>query len=396
MEPVEIKKGIYWVGAVDWDLRNFHGYATHSGTTYNAYLIIDEKIVLVDNVKTGFFDEMLSRIRQVVDPSKIDYIVSNHTEMDHSGSILELIKIAPNAKVVASPQGEKALKRHFKKEMNFQVVKTGDSIPIGKRTLKFLLMPMVHWPDSMATYIPEEKLLLPNDAFGQHIASASRFDDEVGWDVLFREASKYYATIVMPFGEQVKKALSDVSPFEIDMIGPSHGIIWRSYIPKIVESYVKWSANATQKKALIVYYSMWGSTEKIAYALREGLEKKGIPVTIRNLEVADVSDVLTDLLESRMVLIGSPTVNAGIFPPVSNLLSFIKGLKPKNRIGFAFGSYGWSGQAVKEIEGILKSLGWGMPIEGTNLVYVPDDDELRSASGTGEKLGEILKNDGGM
>lgn len=225
MKPVEIKPEIFWVGGIDWNLRNFHGYLTPRGSTYNAYLIVDEKIVLVDTVKHYLFEEMLSRIKEVVDPSRIDYIVSNHVEMDHSGSLTKILKIASEAKVITSPHGEKGLSRHFKEEWDFKVVKSGDSLSVGKRTLQFFLTPMVHWPDSMATYVPEEKLLLPNDAFGQHIATAKRFDDQLGWDIVYEEAAKYYANIVLPHGEQVKKALETLSALNIEMIAPSHGVI---------------------------------------------------------------------------------------------------------------------------------------------------------------------------
>ncbi|MFQ6002424.1 MAG: FprA family A-type flavoprotein, partial [Candidatus Zixiibacteriota bacterium] len=314
MKPVEIKPEIFWVGGIDWNLRNFHGYLTPRGSTYNAYLIVDEKIVLVDTVKHYLFEEMLSRIKEVVDPSRIDYIVSNHVEMDHSGSLTKILKIASEAKVITSPHGEKGLSRHFKEEWDFKVVKSGDSLSVGKRTLQFFLTPMVHWPDSMATYVPEEKLLLPNDAFGQHIATAKRFDDQLGWDIVYEEAAKYYANIVLPHGEQVKKALETLSALNIEMIAPSHGVIWRSYLPKIFEAYQKWAKNLSENKALIVYDTMWGSTEKIAYALRDGMEKVEIPVTMRNLKTSDISDVMTDLLLSRGILIGSPTLNNGMLP----------------------------------------------------------------------------------
>jgi len=201
----EIREDIYWVGGIDWDIRNFHGYLTQRGTTYNAYLILDKKVVLVDTVKHYLFDEMLDRIGKIINPGKIDYILSNHVEMDHSGSISKILELSPNAKVITSTQGEKGLRRHYKKEWNFNVVKSGDTLSIGKRTLNFYHTPMVHWPDSMVTYIPEEKILLSNDAFGQHVASSERFDDEIGWEILREEAAKYYGNIVMPYGDQVKK-----------------------------------------------------------------------------------------------------------------------------------------------------------------------------------------------
>ena len=387
----EIKPGIYWVGGIDWDVRNFHGYLTQRGATYNAYLIMDEKIILVDTVKHYLFDEMVARIREVVDPSKIDYIVSNHVEMDHSGSLPKMLQLAPDAKVVTSPNGEKGLRRHYKEDWDFRVVKSGDIINIGKRTMQFFLTPMVHWPDNMVTYIQEEKILLSNDAFGQHIATPERFDEEVGWDVLHEEAAKYYANIVFPYGDQVKKALDALSGLDVEIIAPGHGIIWRTYIPKILEAYLKWATNKVENRAVIVYDTMWGSTGKIAYSLRAGLEKAGIPVTMRNLKTLHISDIMADVLRSKAILVGSPTLNNGIFPPVGAFLTYLKGLRPKNRIGFAFGSYGWGGQAVKEVETIMNDLGWDMPVEGVKIQYIPDEEELEKVKEAGKKLGEVIK-----
>src|SRR4030042_870736 len=268
MKPLEIKKGVYWVGAIDWDLRNFHGYSTNRGSSYNAYLVVDKKITLVDTVKDYLFDEMLGRIKEIIDPSKIDYIISNHTEMDHSGGLPLIMDIAKNAVIVASPNGEKGLKRHFKKNWNFKVVNTGDSINIGARNLNFVLVQMVHWPDSMVTYAPEEKLVLSNDAFGQHIASNERFVSEVGFDIVKEEAAKYYANIVLPYGMQVTKALEAVSKLEIDMIAPSHGLIWKDHIGDIAALYKKWGDNVCDNKAVIVYDTMWHSTEKMAHVMK--------------------------------------------------------------------------------------------------------------------------------
>jgi flavorubredoxin len=390
MNPVELQPGIYWVGGVDWNLRNFHGYRTQRGTTYNAYLIVDEKVVLVDTVRHYLFDEMLARIRAVIDPSQIDYLVSNHVEMDHSGSLPKLLALAPDATVVTSPNGLKGLRRHFKANWNFRVVASGDMLNIGQRTLQFFLTPMVHWPDSMVTYLPKEKLLLPNDAFGQHIATPERFDDEVGWDVLYEEAAKYYANIVLPYGEQVKKALATLSGLDLEMVAPSHGILWRSYFPRILDAYQKWAANETEKRALIVYDTMWGSTEKMASSLREGLEKAGVPVTLRNLKTNHISDVMTDVLRSKAILVGSPTLNMGVLPTVGAFLTYLEGLRPKTRIGVAFGSYGWGGQSVTKIETIMKNMGWAIPFEAVKIQYVPDAEELEKVQGLGMNLGEII------
>jgi flavorubredoxin len=392
LNKLEIKPGVYWVGGIDWDIRNFHGYSTNRGTTYNAYLIIDKKITLIDTVKHYLFDEMLDRIKEIIDPSKIDYIVSNHVEMDHSGSLPKLLKMAKNAKVITSTRGEKGLLRHYKKDLNFQVVGSGDTLNIGKRTLNFVHIPMVHWPDSMVTYIPSQKLLIPNDAFGQHIASSERFDDEIDWGILREEAAKYYANIVMPYGDQVVKALDAVSGLEIDMIAPSHGVIWRSNIPKILKEYKKWANYRSDNSAVIIYDSMWGSTEKMAKVLGEGIVESEIPVKMRNLNTCHISDIITDVQESKLILIGSPTLNNGMMPTVGGFLTYLKGLRPRNRVGFVFGSYGWGGQAVGEIKTILEGLKWDMPFESVNLNYIPDEKELKDLKKIGKKLGEYIKN----
>ncbi|MBU1007429.1 MAG: FprA family A-type flavoprotein [Candidatus Omnitrophica bacterium] len=376
MKALEIKKGVYWVGAIDWKLRNFHGYLTQRGSTYNAYLIIDDKITLVDTVKHYFFDEMLERIKDIVEPSKIDYIVSNHTEMDHSGCLPGMMGIAKNATLICSPNGEKGLKRHFKKDWNFKVVNTGDSINIGRRNLKFVCAPMVHWPDSMVTYIPEDKLLLSNDAFGQHIASEERFNDEIEWDIVKSESMKYYANIVLPYGAQVQDALKAVESLDIDMIAPSHGLIWRSGIKDIIEAYKKWSTNTCDEKAVIAYDTMWHTTEKMANAINDAFTAKGIKTALRSLQEYHISDVMADILESKYICIGSPTLNNGIMPTVASLLTYMKGLAPKNRIGIAFGSYGWGGQSVGEIEKAFEACKFQLPLKDLKLQYIPDEKEL--------------------
>ena len=391
LNKIMIKPDVYWVGGIDWDIRNFHGYSTNRGTSYNAYLIIDKKITLVDTVKHYLFDEMLSRIKEIVDHSKINYIISNHVEMDHSGSISKLLDLCPSSTVVTSTRGEKGLKRHYKKNWNFKVVKSGDTLNIGKRTLNFVEIPMVHWPDSMVTYIPKDKLLLSNDAFGQHIASTKRFDDEFDCGILREEAAKYYANIVMPYGSQVEKALEVVSKLDIDMIAPSHGIIWRSNIPKIIKEYKKWAGNKTENKAIIIYDSMWGSTQKMAYAIAEGIQEQGISVSLENLKQSHISDIITKVLTSKMIIIGSPTLNNTMLPTMGGFLSYLKGLRPKDRIGFVFGSYGWGGQAVGEIENIIKELKWEIPKKSINLNFVPDKNELVEIKKIGNDLGKYLK-----
>lgn len=372
----KIKKGIYWVGGIDWDLRNFHGYLTQRGSTYNSYLIVDEKIALIDNVKYYLSEEQIARIREIVDPEKIDYIIQNHIEMDHSGSLPNIKKIAPKAKIIASPKGVEGIPKHYKENWDFLEVKSGETLNLGKRKLQFVQTPMVHWPDNMVSYCPEEKILFSNDAFGQHIASSERFDDEYPFSILMNEAAKYYANIVLPYSRQVQKALEVISNLKIDTICPSHGLIWRKNIPEILAAYEKWSSNQTDKKALIIYDTMWNSTKKIAYAIQSAFDEKGIHNQILNLQYNHISDIMTELLTAEYICVGSPTLNNNILPTVAAFLTYLKGLAPKDRIGLAFGSYGWGGQSVGIIEKELAACGFEM-MENIKLQYVPDEEKLK-------------------
>lgn len=379
MKAIQIRENIYWVGAIDWDIRSFHGYQTPRGTTYNAYLIIDEKITLVDTVKYYLFDEMVSRISDIIDPAQINYVISNHVEMDHSGGLPRLMELAPEAKIFTSPNGEKGLKAHFKGNWDFNIVKSGETLSLGERSLTFVHTPMVHWPDNMVSYMPEEKILFSNDAFGQHIASSERFDDQIPLNIILEEASAYFANIVLPYGGNVQKALQAVSGLDIDIIAPSHGIVWRSHIESIFKEYKKWSANETDNKAIIVYDSMWHSTEKIAYAIQEGFENKGISTKMMNLKTNDISVIMTQALSAKYICVGSPTLNNNMLPTVAAFLCYLKGLAPKKRIGLAFGSYGWGGQSVGQVEETLKNCGFEL-MEQVRIQYIPDNDQLREVS----------------
>ena len=389
----KIKENIFWTGYIDWDLRSFHGYSTPSGSTYNAYLILDRKPTLIDTVKHYGFDEMLSRIKEVIDPSQIQYIISNHTEMDHSGSIYKLLEYAPKAEVVCSPKGQEGLKRHFKKDWKLKVVNTGDTLNIGKRDLEFFLMPMVHWPDSMATYLKNENILFPNDAFGQHYASEERFVDEVGLDIVFKEAAKYYANIVMPYGNNVLKAFEALKTLKLEMVCPSHGLIWRRKedIEGILSRYKKWASFQTDKRAVIIYDTMWHSTERIAHRLYELLDKENIPVKLLSLKTNDPSDIITEVMFSRAVFVGSPILNNKVFPSVGGFLTYLKGLKPKNRFAFSFGSYGWAKVGFKELEDSLKEAGMELIDEGRYFQYIPDEQELEGLKDIVSKTKEVIK-----
>ncbi len=395
MQPVEIKPNVYWVGGIDWDLRNFHGYLTPRGTTYNAYLIVDEEITLVDTVKHYLADEMLERISMICDPGDIDYLVVNHVEMDHSGSVARVLQKAPEATVVTSSKGKEGLEHHYQTEgWSFEIMGSGGELSIGDRTLTFVQTPMVHWPDSMVTYVPEERLLLPNDAFGQHIAGHERFDDQVGWDLLREEAAKYYANIVLPYGTQVSRALGALGDLPIDMIAPSHGVIWRTYIDDLLQVYAKWANHETEPEALIVYDTMWESTRRLSTALRRGLAAAGVPVRVRSLQTSHISEIMTDVLSSRAILIGTPTLNNGMLPSVGAFLTYLRGLRPQKRLGFAFGSYGWGGQGAQEVAQFMESMGWDMPLDLMNVQFRPENEQLEEAVELGRKLGEqILDSD---
>jgi len=377
MKPVKLKDDIYWVGGIDYDLRNFHGYSTRRGSTYNAYLIMDDTVTLIDTVKHYLFDEMIQRISEVTDPSHIRRVVSNHVEMDHSGSLPQLIQIIPDAEIITSPNGKKGMEKHFSSGWNYRTVKSGETCDTGSHTLTFVNTPMVHWPDSMVTYCAEEKILFSNDAFGQHIAGPERFDDENPLDIVIEEARKYYANIVLPYGKQVLKALEEVSGLEIDMIAPGHGIIWRSCIDTIIGRYEQWANNRTERKCVVVYDTMWGSTEKVAYAVANGFERRSIPVVMRNLQHNHISDIMTDVLDAEYICVGSPTLNSGMLPSVAAFLSYMKGLAPQGRRGLAFGSYGWGGQSPGLIADELRGCGWEL-LETVKVQYIPDRDELTS------------------
>jgi len=380
MKAVELKKGIYWVGGIDWDLRNFHGYLTQRGSTYNSYLIIDEKITLIDNVKHYLWEEQLARISQVVDPARIDYVVQNHIVMDHSGTLPRIMELCPNAEVIASPKGVEGLPKHYFQSWKFRAVQSGDTLNLGKRTLHFVQTPMVHWPDNMVSYCPEEKILFSNDAFGQHIASSERFDDEYPFSILIEEAAKYYANIVLPYSAQVQKALEVVHSLRIDVIAPSHGLMWTGHIPQILERYAKWSANETDPLALIIYDTMWGSTRKMAYAIGDAFEQRGYHFRMCNLQDIHISDIMTEILSARYICVGSPTLNKNMLPTVAAFLTYMKGLAPSGRKGLAFGSFGWSEQSVKQIEAALSECGFEL-LPAQRRQYIPttaDLDALRA------------------
>lgn len=395
MPRVKVMENIFWVGAVDWNIKHFHGfsYSTQRGTSYNAYLIVDKKVTLVDTVKHPFADEMIERIKEIIDPSKIDYIIANHVESDHSGSIKEILKLAPNATIVGTANCKAGLEKHYFGNWKFQTVKTGDTLSLGERTLTFLEAPMLHWPDTMFTYIKKDALLLSNDGFGQHLASSKRFDDEVDQNILMWEAAKYYANILWLYSSVVLRKLDEVQKLglKIDMIAPSHGVIWRKNPMQIVTSYLKWAKGEADKKVIIVYDTMWKSTEKMAKAMLEGIRSEDIEVKLFRLPISDEGDIIGELLETKGILVGSATINNGVLPTVAPFLREMEGLRPKNKLAAVFGSYGWGGGATVNIEKTLKSAGMDLVAPAITVKWVPDKDELQKCFEYGKEFAKKIK-----
>ena len=392
MKATQVKGDIYWVGVKDWNLREFHGYATPYGSTYNSYLIMDDKITLVDGVKHYLSAENLARIGSMVDFSQIAYVVVNHVEMDHSGNIPEIMRLAPQAVIVTNAAGKQALEAHFDTAgWQYLLVKSGDSLSIGKRTLEFMTTPMLHWPDSMMTYVKEDKVLLSNDGFGQHYASSALMVKDAPFDLVMENAKSYYANILFPFGSQAEKALKTAGDLglDIEMIAPSHGLIWSGAeeVNAIFGNYAKWASGSNEGKAVIVYDSMWGATAALADTAMGVFQDAGIPVIKHCLSAKNVSDIMPDFLDAKYVLIGNPTLNNQLFPRVAGFVAYMRGLAPKNKVALAFGSYGWKPGVLNQIQQAFDELGWQSlpPFEEK---YTPKSDVLEKFKA---KVAELIK-----
>jgi len=394
MVNVVLKEGVNWVGVVDWNIRDFHGYITSRGSSYNSYLISDEKIALVDTAKINFCNELIEHISELTSLEKIDYIIVNHVEMDHSSSLPVIAKLAKNAKIIASQRGKDALIEHYGADFNMvETVKTGDELKLGKRTLRFLEAPMLHWPDSMFTYIVEDKILMPNDAFGQHFASSGRFDDEVDTCALMEEAATYYANILMPFAPLIIRKIHEVVQMgiPIDMIAPSHGIIWRKDPSKIINAYADWSSMVAKQKAVVVFDTMWGSTDKMARSIADGITSGGVKVELFKLRATDNTDVVTEILDAKAVVVGSPTLNNQMFPSLGSFLTYITGLKPKGKLWCFFGSFGWGGGAVRDMVEMAKKAGFDVHEPSIEIKYVPDKEDLKKCFNFGQQIAQKIK-----
>lgn len=394
MRPIKITDNIYRVGATDWNLRDFHGYATPYGSTYNAYLIMDEKITLIDNVKATFTDVLLHNISQIVDPSKIDQVISNHTEPDHSGSLAEVMRHIGMAKpVYCSKMGLKNLPKHFPGvELNLQPVGTGDVISTGKNNLHFIETKMLHWPDNMFCYMPEQGLLFSNDAFGQHYAGPEMWADEL-CDNGDAVAKNYYANILWPFSPLVTKLVADIRSMQLDIkfICPSHGLMWRHNPTEIINKYSVWAAQKPLAKAVVVYDTMWESTRKMGEKIRSSMADEGILTDICHVRKVEQSEIMTEALEAAAIIVGSPTINNQMFPTIAKFLCYLQGLKPQNKIGAAFGSYGWSGEGVPLVEKALTDMKLSLPVPGLKINYYPDDEAYNQCDKFGRDLALAIK-----
>ncbi|NPU84962.1 MAG: FprA family A-type flavoprotein [Syntrophaceae bacterium] len=392
-KAVKITDRVWWVGAIDWNIRDFHGYTTRRGSTYNAYLVMADKITLMDTVKAPFREEMLSRIASVVDPKEIRYIVSNHSEMDHTGCLPEIIDMIRPEKVFASPMGAKTLQELFHRPAEIVPLKDGSRLSLGNATLDFMETRMLHWPDSMFSYLQEDRLLFSQDGFGMHLATSERFDDEIDPAVLEFEAATYYANILLPYSPLVLKLLERVaaSGLAIDVIAPDHGPVWRKDLQGILARYGRWAAQKPAAKAVVVYATMWKSTEKMARAMAEGLAEGGLRVKLMNMDEVHRSDVVYETLEAGALCAGSPTLNNNLLPQMADVLTYLKGLRPANLLGCAFGSYGWSGESAKQVQEYLEDTKVKIVGEAIRAKHVPDRDTLARCFEQGRQVAAAVK-----
>lgn len=395
LTAIPVAPGIYWVGAIDWAVRNFHGYTTHRGTTYNAYLIMDEKITLIDTVKKGFEHELLERIASVIDPSKIDYIISDHSEPDHSGTLREVVATVKPEKVFASTVGQKTLARHFG-DIGIPVtaVKDGERLSLGKRTVAFMETRMLHWPDSMFSYLVEDRILFSQDAFGMHLATTERFDDELPWDLLERMSSDYYANIITLYSPHVAKLLEKVAAagLSFSMVLPDHGPIWRDMtrFGKMAENYKRWSSRKLERKAVVLYDTMWHATEEMARYIADGIVANGVKAEVMPLGSCSRSDVASMMIDAAALVAGSPTLNNNVYPSLADALTYLRGLKFGTPVGAVFGSYGWSGEGTAQLKEYLASMNCAV-IGEVRTQYVPDAATLAACRELGLSVAAKVK-----
>ncbi|MBN2517042.1 MAG: FprA family A-type flavoprotein [Deltaproteobacteria bacterium] len=390
-KAVKISKNVYWVGAIDWNIRDFHGYTTRRGTTYNAYLVLSDKITLIDTVREPFRDEMLSRIASIINPQDIRFIVSNHSEMDHTGCLAAVMDIVKPDEVYASVVGAETLREMYSID-GVIPIKDGGTLDLGTMTLSFMETRMLHWPDSMFSFVNEEKVLFSHDAFGMHLASSERFADEIDQSILDYEGATYFANILLPYAQLVLKLIEKVDKlgYEFEVVAPDHGPVWRESFDRVLKLYSTWALQQPLKKAVVVYATMWHSTELMARAISEGLARSGVDVKLMSMAENHRSDVAYEVLDAGALIVGSPTLNNNVFPSIADVLTYLKGLRPRNLIGAAFGSYGWSGESIRQIEDILKEMKVDLVSDAVSTKHVPDFHVIDQCFSLGKMIGEQL------
>ncbi|GAV22708.1 anaerobic nitric oxide reductase flavorubredoxin [Carboxydothermus pertinax] len=394
---MKISDAVTYVGKIDWELRRFHGeeLSTHRGSSYNSYLIRDEKVALIDTAWIKFDKEYVKKLSEEIDLHKIDYVIALHGEIDHSGALPELMRLIPDKPIVCSANAVKSLKGQYHQDWNFQVVKTGDTLDLGSKKLIFIEAPMLHWPDSMMAYLTGEEILFSNDAFGQHYASERLFNDLVDQHELFEEALKYYANILTPFSARVVKKIEEVLALNlpVKMIAPSHGIIWRDNPLQIVNKYLEWAKDYQENQITIIYDTMWDGTRRMAEEIARGIKAAAPEVTVKlyNCARSDNNDIVVEVFRSKAILAGSPTVNRNILYNLAGQLDLIKSLQFKGKKAAAFGAYGWSGEGVKIITEILKEAGFEVVMDGIRELWNPDTDALKRCFEFGKNFAEAVK-----
>lgn len=387
---IEITPKVTWVGKIDYELRNFHGdqIRTQHGSSYNSFLIQDEKNILIDAVYTPFADEFIANLKKNIDLEKIDMIIVNHSEPDHSGAIAKLMEIIPNTQIYCTATGAKALKGQYHKDWNFVIVKNGDTISTGTDELMFIEAPMMHWPDTMMCYLKNDKILFSNDVFGQHFAEASMFDDLVNECDLFFESEKYFANIISPFSKKASKKLAEIEKLNLhfNLICPAHGVIWRKNINRIIQLYKKWTNAELENQITIIYDSMYGNTRKIAEAITRGIIKanNNMKFALHSVAKSDGSDIITDVFRSKGIIVGSSAINNGILNSIAGILEEISNLDTTNKKAAAFGSYGWSPKAIDGIGEKLKNAGYVVELPVLKVQWTPDEEQLEKAETFGK------------
>ncbi|HPS58421.1 MAG TPA: anaerobic nitric oxide reductase flavorubredoxin [Spirochaetota bacterium] len=394
---IHVKNNVYWVGKIDWELRRFHGdeYSTHKGSSYNSYLVKEEKTALIDTAWKPFAKEYVANLQSEIDLKKIDYVIANHGEVDHSGSLPELMRLIPDTPIYCTANGVKSLKGQYHQDWNFKVVKTGDRLSLGSKELIFVEAPMLHWPDSMMTYLTGDNILFSNDAFGQHYASEFMFNDLVDRNELWTECMKYYANILNPFSPLVIKKINEVLALNlpVDYICTSHGIIWRDNPSQIIKKYLEWADSYKENQITIIYDTMWESTRQMAEYIIQGIRQSDDKVNVKmlNLAKSDKNDVIVEVFKSKAILAGSPTVNKGILTSMAAMIDEMKGLAFRSKKAACFGSYGWSGESVKVLNELVKTAGFELVNDGLKVLWNPDSEAVKQCIDFGRNFAELTK-----